>query len=135
MIKNDTVNAIFDFAYNVPGDIQRLCYGIWEVSSYGETVTEKHIPIALDNICAMNKRMYEVLIPTLSEQQLICLKALAEFGGAANINKEFVEKTGINIEVSVRKAMNRLADKRMVMKIGATYKICDPFLGYWVNYH
>lgn len=132
-IGKDTINMIFDFAYDIPGDIQRLCYGIWEVTSYKAVIKEKHLFMALENIYAMNKRMYEVLLPTFSEQQFICLSTLAKFSGKANINKEFVERTGINIEVSVRKAMNRLVEKRMVMKTGATYKICDPFFGYWLK--
>ncbi len=135
VIGHEIIKAIFKLAYDIPGDIQRLCYAIWEVSSYGETITQQHIPIALENIYAMNKRMYEVLVPTLSEQQLICLKAIAESGGQANINREFIERTGITIEGSVRKAMNRLIDRRMIMKIGTTYKICDPFFGDWMKHY
>ena len=132
-ISHDIISAIFELSYDIPGDIQRLCYAIWEVSSYGERITQEHIPLALENIYMMNKRMYEVLIPMLSEQQLICLRSIAKSGGEVRINKEFIEVTGISLESSVRKAINRLIDRRMIMKNGTTYKICDPFFGYWLK--
>ena len=132
-ISHDVINTIFELSYNIPGDIQRLCYAIWEVSSYGETITMEHIPHALENIYMMNKRMYEILVPMLSEQQLICLRSIAKSGGEVSINKEFIEMTGIYSEGSVRKALNRLIDRRMIMKNGTTYKICDPFFGYWLK--
>lgn len=129
----DVIQAVFKVACNIPGDIQRLCYAIWEVSSYGETINEKHIPLALRNIYMMNERMYEILVPMLSGQQLICLKAIAELDGQTNINKGFVEATGIHSESSIRRAVNKLIEKRMVMKTGTTYKICDPFFGHWLK--
>lgn len=130
---NKTIELIMDEVNEIPGDVQRLCYAIWEISTYGEKIVPEHINKALLNICQMEAKMYELIVLSLSSQQTQCLKTLAKVGIATGVTKNFIEQTNITLPASIHKALNRLVERRLVIKIGGKYKICDPFFSVWLR--
>ena len=126
------VGRILDVAGENPGDVQRFCTGIWQVTSPGGKVTEAEMARGLDMLFGLEREGYERVLLDLSAQQAQVLRALARAGGRANISKEFVAGSGITLVASVRKAATRLVEKRLVLKEGPEYRLCDPFLGTWL---
>jgi len=81
----------------------------------------------------MQREQYEIILLVLSPQQTQALHALAEVGGEPNLSRGFVEQTGISLLPSVEKALRGLMAKRIIQKIGTTYRFCDPFLAAWLQ--
>ena len=127
-----TVPAIYEITRGNPGDIQKLCIGLWEVSSPKDEVGLALIPKALDQLWSLEETNYEERLQSLSPQQLSCLRALS-FIGETGINKTFVEETGIVLLPSVRRAMNGLVKKRILLREKRLYRICDPFFAAWIR--
>jgi len=68
----------------------------------------------------------------LSPQQLACLRAIS-FIGESGIDKTLVEETGVTLLPSVRRAMNGLVKKRILLREKRLYRICDPFFAAWIR--
>ena len=126
------LDEVLDMCHDNPGDTQRFCTALWQVTSDGDTITSDHLPQAWTILFATERDHYEVVMRNLSPQQSQALKALAQAGGASNLSKEFVESTGISLLPSVAKALAGLVAKRIVHKMGTSYHICDPFLSAWL---
>jgi len=52
--------------------------------------------------------------------------------GECGIGKTLVEETGISLLPSVRRAMNGLVKKRIVLCDRRRYRVCDPFFAAWI---
>lgn len=80
----------------------------------------------------MQSEQYGIIIQGLSTQQSQTLRALADGGGRSNLSRDFLARTGIPLQSSVSRALQGLIAKRVVLKEGTTYRICDPFLAGWL---
>lgn len=127
------IDSILDACLDNPGDAQRYCTALWQVTDEGQTIGAHDLAPAWDMLFAMQKDQFELLLQGLSPQQSSVLRALSWAGGESNLNREFVESTGISLTPSVAKALEGLVGKRVVAKVDTRYRICDPFLGAWLR--
>lgn len=126
------LETVMEIGCNNPGDIQRLCVALWQVSSAGDTITKEHLPGALEFIFTVENRSYEDIVEQVSAQQMDCLRALSIKGGSSNLSSDFLLETGIGLVTSVRKAMNRLVERRILFRHEKIYRFCDPFFRAWI---
>jgi len=131
-IQDEALQAVTDIGCDNPGDIQRLCVALWQITEGGDNITREQLPDALEFVFAIENRAYEDIVEQITGQQMSCLRALAAQGGKAGISGEFVAETGITLSTSVRKAMNRLVEKRILFKREKLYRFCDPFFRAWL---
>ncbi len=131
-VEDDMLKAIMQIGCDNPGDIQRFCVALWQISSEGDTLTRRHIPAALDFVFTIENRAYEDIVEQISGQQMACLRALAIKGGSSTLSSGFVSESGIALVTSVRKAMNRLVERRILFREATTYRFCDPFFRAWI---
>lgn len=86
----------------------------------------------MEFIFTVENRAYEDIIEQITGQQIACLRALASKGGASNLSAELIAETGITLATSVRKAMSRLVEKRILFRHDKLYRYCDPFFRAWI---
>ncbi len=132
-ISAELLNTILDMCHCNPGDVQRFCTALWQVTSYADTLARESLGEALNMLFAMQQEKYEIIMLTLSSQQAQTLRALAAIGGESNLSKAFIEATGIRLMPSVNKALLGLIDKRIIYKLDTRYRFCDPFLAAWLK--
>jgi len=132
-VSNSLLDGILDVCNDNPGDVQRLCTALWQVTSDAREADEEDLARAWTALLAMQRDAYELILLELSPQQDRVLRALAHAGGESILSKLFLETTGISLAASVRKAMTKLVDKRIVHKIGTAYRFCDPFFAAWLR--
>ena len=127
------LDAILDACHDNPGHVQRFCISLWQVTSQGQEISEADMAEAWRVLFGMQRDAYELTLTTLSPQQTRVLRALAHIGGESTLSAEFIESTGITLAPSVRKAMVKLVERRLVQKDQTTYRLCDPFLAEWLR--
>lgn len=49
------------------------------------------------------------------------------------LSKTLVEEAGIALLASVRRAMNGLIKKRLVLRDQRVHRVCDPFFAAWIR--
>ena len=132
-VPDPLLDSIIDACHDNPGHIQRFCISLWQATSSGQTITEADMAAAWGVLFSMQKDAYELTLTTLSPQQTKVLRALAYAGGASTLSANFIITTGITLAPSIRKAMTKLIDRRLVQKTNTTYQFCDPFLAVWLR--
>lgn len=126
------LDKIFDISCHIPGDIQQMCSALWEVTSRKDTIERAHVSTALERIFAHESKGYETILKVVSGQQLQLMSGLAHFGGAAPTSSAFLQQSGIRQASSVRTALNRLIDLKIVFFYDDEYRFVNPFFRAWL---
>jgi len=126
------MHKIYGVCNGVPGDIQRLCASLWDISDDDDEINDVLLPAALKHVFAFEIPAYERILHSVSPQQMKTLLALADLGGESGISHELIQRTGITLSGSVHKAMKGLVEKRVVCKLNETYKFSNPFFKCWL---
>ena len=132
-----TVEKILQIAKENPGDTQQLCSAVCDVTRPSDSVGEKTIAEALQQIFADERKGYEACLARITTAQLKCLIAVARLGGKNTLRREFLSLTGIAQPSSVRKSLSRLEELKILFKSGNEYRYVNPFFAQWlvwVNY-
>lgn len=132
VVDKTAMARVIELAENVPGDVQELCGAIWETTAYRDTVHEGHIGPALELIYARESKGYEAALVQLTGQQLKCLVGLARMGGKAPLSGSFTQGVGIAGPASIKKALNRLVQLKVVYRHEGEYKFVNPFFKTWL---
>ena len=132
VVKVDAMAKVLELAENVPGDVQELCEALWETTSYKGAIDEASIGPALELIYARESKGYEAALVQLTGQQLKCLVGLARMGGKAPLSSAFIQAVGILGPASIKKALNRLGQLKIVYRHQGEYKFVNPFFKSWL---
>ena len=127
-------DKIFEICSDVPGDIQQFCDALWDISSEEEQITIEHLPSALEAIFAHEFKGYETTLKIISGQQLKVLAGLARMGGKAPTSAKFARGLGGIAVSSIKKAIERLMDLKIVFYIEEEYRFTNPFFRAWLLY-
>ena len=131
-ITSGTLDSIFDISFEIPGDIQQLCSALWETTFSGDRVSEEQLPAALEMIFSHELKGYETILNVISKQQLKLLTALARIGGKAPMSSDFLKNSGISQASSVRRALGRLGDLKILFHHENEYRFVNPFFRAWL---
>jgi hypothetical protein len=131
-IPTDTIAAVFAITQEVPGDVQEMCAALWDTTPPQKTITPDHIPAALELIYSREQKVYENYLGMITGQQLRCLVSLARLHGRAPYSSEFINDSGIQQPGSIRKALARLLQLRIVYLSNREYKFVNPFFRAWL---
>lgn len=131
-ISKSVANAIIEFADGVTGDVQELCYALYESTSEGDAITGDSFGAALEVVFAAEGRGYENVVERLTAQQLTVLKALARQGKVKAFSSEFTSQVGL-LPSSVKRVVTRLTDDRIVYLRQGEYRFFNPFFREWLK--
>ncbi len=131
-ITPDTLDAIFDICFQIPGDVQQLCSALWDTTASGKIISEKQLPKALELIFSQELKGYETILNVISKQQLKLLTAMARIGGKAPMSSEFLKSSGITQASSIQRALARLVDVRIIFYYEHEYRFINPFFRAWL---
>jgi len=131
-VDRQVLHTVFEICAHVAGDVQQLCSSLWEVTSSGHKINKEHIPLALKRIFAIESKVYESALLSITDQQLNCLTAVARYGGKAPTSSMFLQNSGIALASSVMKAIQRLVKLKILFRYGGEYRFSNPFFRAWL---
>jgi len=134
ILDDAVMGQIFEWADNIPGDVQQLCAALWEVTSYRDRITEGVLPAALERVFARESKAYEAALIQVTGQQLRCLIGLARLKGTPPLSQDFLRAVGISAAASVQRALNRLERLKIIYRHEGQYKFVNPFFKSWLIY-
>ena len=132
VVEKSAMRKVIEIAENVPGDVQELCEALWETVPYNDTIRETSIGPALELIYARESKGYEAALVQLTSQQLKCLVGLARMGGKTPLSSAFSQGAGITSAASIKKALNRLVQLKVIYRHEGEYKFVNPFFKSWL---
>lgn len=132
VVDQGAMARVIEIAENVPGDAQELCEAMWETTADRDTIREARIGPALELIYTRESKGYEAALVQLTGQQLKCLVGLARLGGKAPLSAVFIKGVGIIGPASIKKALNRLVQLKIIYRHQGEYKFVNPFFKAWL---
>ncbi|MBI4924880.1 MAG: hypothetical protein HY843_03065 [Bdellovibrio sp.] len=131
-INDELLKKIFTICRNISGDIQQFCEALWSVSAYQETLSHKTFDKALNLIFAREAQSYEIILSELTTFQLKCLDAIARHGGKKVLSQELLKSAGGVAPASMKKALQRMLQRRFLLHDQGEYKFFNPFFRAWL---
>ena len=131
-VSDEFLGNIFSIAQQNPGDIQQFCAALWDSSGEGDSLDDSITQKALQLIFGMEIKGYETELNRISAQQQRCLLGLARQVVTAPLSAGFLSVVGIPQPGSVKKAIGRLVELRIVYKAGKEYRFTNPFFKAWL---
>ena len=125
-------NRVFEICSNVPGDIQQFCDALWDTSSPEEQLNLDYLPRSLESIFAHEFKGYETTLKVISGQQLKVVAGLARMGGKSPTSAKFARGLGGVAVSSIRKAIERLINLKIIFYIEEEYRFTNPFFRAWL---
>jgi uncharacterized protein len=131
-VDQTVLDLIFKIAEDIPGDVQQMCGATWELTSYKDKIDPSILPDALKLIHAREYKGYEAVMVQLTAIQLRCLIGLAEIGGKSATSSGFMKQTGIPQPATIKKALTRLIQLKIIYRYQGEYKFVNPFFKSWL---
>jgi len=129
---------ILDCAADVPYNVQRLAYEVWEMLRGGESaaVMTSSVDAALERVVRREDVAYTQVWTHLRKNQRLTLKAVIDEGGEAMFRAE-VARRAKTTTPSLQKALEQLEQLDLVRQEAAVGKtrwvLVDPFFATWMK--
>jgi len=117
-----------------PGDVQELCNAMWSITADDTSLTEEDVANALEVVFCREKELYEHSVSGLTSNQLRCLTGVAHLGGNSVQSGDFLKFTGILHASSVKKAITKLVDLKILYCHKREYIFNSPFFKTWLKH-
>jgi AAA+ ATPase superfamily predicted ATPase len=126
------VNKVLQITNDNPGDSQQLCSAIYDVSNELSQVSDTTINEALQYLFAEERKGYEVQLARLTAIQLKCLTTVARIGGRNTSSSEFIKTSGVALPTTIRKALTRLVELKILFMNEGEFRFVNPFFAQWL---
>lgn len=133
IIEPTVFDKIYQLGIEVTGDVQQMCWALWICSSSGETIGTEKIDQALEQLFAMESRNYEDTVAMLAPSQLKVLKTLASPPFNGLYSADFKQRSGVLNNQTIKKAVQRLEDLRIIFRFKGIPRISNPYFGLWIK--
>jgi AAA+ ATPase superfamily predicted ATPase len=131
-ISHSMINKILTIAHGNPGDTQQLCSALYEVSEQKSSIDDVFLNEALQYLFAEERKGYEAQMTRLTSIQLKCLTAVARIGGKSISSAEFMKTSGVRIPTTIRKAISRLVELKILYMSNGEFRFVNPFFAQWL---
>lgn len=132
IISDEQLHTIFHLTDSITGDVQQFCNAIWEVSSFKTDIKKDHLVKGLQLIYTREFKGYNSILVNLTAWQIKCLVGLAKMGGSSPLSSSFLKSIGGTLPSSVKKALMRLEQLKVIYRKYGEYKFINPFFKLWL---
>ncbi|MCK4505095.1 MAG: ATP-binding protein [Candidatus Aegiribacteria sp.] len=130
-VTENAMDEILQFGRGNPGDIQRLCIGIWEVTDKNIEITTATVQQGMTQICNLESESFADKLAYLSPNQIRCLSTITAMDWPIQINSKFISNSGLSSYSAALAAMKGLEKKRILLHRGHNWNISTPFFIHW----
>ncbi len=132
-IHKETAASIVEEFEGIPGDIQRFCAALWDVSLPGKPINAaEHLPLAKDYVLESHSSTYNNIFYRYTVKQRQVLIALAKLGTKSPHSSEFLKKAAVSSQVS-QKAIKRLLSDAILSRDEDGLFFDDQFFAAWIR--
>lgn len=125
-------DAIFDFTHSVPGDVQDVCYHLWNDSSKGRTITAEQFGVTLQRVIHERATGYLGMWGMLTGNQQKLAQGISRYGGTQYLSQEFMQASGANSSASIKRGLEALESKGLIWQREDVWIFTDPYFGLWI---
>ena len=127
------IKRIIEFGRGNPGDIQKLCIGVWNQTAPGDNIDQAAVTEGLANMCALESDSFRERLDSLSKNQILCLSALLKREEPFTLSNQFASRAGLGSYSVAKSAIKGLTEKDVLLKKGHSWVMSNPFLAHWLH--
>ncbi len=124
---------IFDLSHAIPGDVQDVCYHLWNDLEEGERVTAKRFGETLQRVLHERASGYEGMWNMLTDNQQKIAMGLARYREDKYTSNEFMQLSGATSPASVKRGIEALESKGLIWMSSKLWIFSDPFFALWIS--
>ncbi|MEW6042083.1 MAG: ATP-binding protein [Elusimicrobiota bacterium] len=133
VIKEDTMDKLFQITENVPYNVQYLCHQIWDKYCDVKTkITVKEVDEVVSDIIYNQSPLYTGMWDRLTLHQQAVLKAIAIGGGSGIFSNYFIGRFNLGSAASVQTSVNSLILNEFLDKEENLFSFTDVFFKEWI---
>lgn len=133
-VSPSATSQILELCKGNPGDIQRLCIGIWNQTSENEEIDSSAVLKGMANICALESDSYSERLDSLSRNQILCLGTLLKLQEPFTLSNKLAVLSGLGSYSNLKSAIKGLEDKDILIKRNHKWFMSNPFFFYWLHF-
>jgi len=131
----ECLHQIYRLVSGNTGDVQKLCYYLWNVTSAGDCIDTSAIQRGIAEVCEAEHLLYERSLSLLNASQTRILVALALIGGEAPYGKHARQLLGPDGQATIiQRALAKLVKENLIYKRPGeeNYRFSSPFFHAWL---
>jgi len=125
-------DAIFELSHSIPGDVQDVCYHLWNDSEEGGKITPEGFGETLQRVLHERASGYEGMWNMLTDNQQKIAMGLAGYRGNMYASNEFLQLCGTTSHASVKRGIEALESKDLIWMSSKHWIFSDPFFALWI---
>ncbi len=125
-------DAVFELSHSIPGDVQDVCYHLWNDSEEGGKITPEGFGSTLQRVLHERAAGYEGMWNMLTDNQQKVAMGLARYRGEKYASNEFLQLCGTSSHASVKRGIEALESKGLIWMSSKHWIFSDPFFALWI---
>lgn len=131
----ECLQQIYRLVAGNTGDMQKLCYYLWNVTSIGDHIDTLAIRRGIEEVCEAEHLLYERSLSQLNASQTRVLVTLALIGGEAPYGKQARLLLGAEGQATtIQRALSKLIKENLIYQRPGeeNYRFSSPFFYAWL---
>lgn len=125
-------DAVFELSHSIPGDVQDICYHLWNDSKAGEEITAEDLGNTLKRVLRERSSGYEGMWNMLTDNQQKVAIGLARYRDDKYTSHEFMQLSGATSSASIKRGIEALDAKGLIWMRSRHWIFSDPFFALWI---
>ncbi|MDF7807005.1 ATP-binding protein [Pontiellaceae bacterium B12219] len=126
-------DAVFDLSHSIPGDVQDVCYHLWNDTEEGGTIGPEGFGATLQRVLHERAAGYEGMWNMLTDNQQKVAMGLARYRDDKYTSQEFMQLSGTTSSASVKRGIDALDSKGLIWMSSKHWIFSDPFFALWIS--
>jgi AAA+ ATPase superfamily predicted ATPase len=125
-------DAIFELSHSIPGDVQDVCYHMWNDAEEGVEIGPEHFGATLQRVLHERASGYEGMWNMLTDNQQKIAMGLARYRDDKYMSREFMQLSNATSSASVKRGIEALDSKGLIWMSAKRWIFSDPFFALWI---
>jgi hypothetical protein len=125
-------DAVFELSHSSPGDVQDVCYHLWNDSEEGKEIGAEDFGATLKRVMHERASGYEGMWNMLTDNQQKVAMGIARYTGDMYASNEFLQLCGTTSHASVKRGIEALDSKGLIWMSSKHWIFSDPFFALWI---
>ncbi len=125
-------DPVFELSHAIPGDVQDVCYHLWNDSEEGREIGPEDFGTTLQRVLHERASGYEGMWNMLTDNQQKIAAGLARYRDSKYTSQEFMQLSGATSSASVKRGIEALDAKGLIWMSSNHWIFSDPFFALWI---
>ena len=131
-IASELWDVIFELSHSIPGDVQDVCYHLWNDLEEGDEINAGRLGETLQRVLHERAAGYEGMWNMLTDNQQKVAMGLAHYRADKYTSNKFMQLSGTTSPASIKRGITALESKGLIWMSAKHWIFSDPFFALWI---